>query len=476
ADDSTACEKRGFRQNCGDIAVSFLPQLKRLHQFSAQEAGDKHKNKTFSIGVFSSHRNPRDFYTEDRVNALVQESEKQNTQLLFFTSNDVDFDKKEITADVWQEGKWERVTAPFPDVINNVGAGRRTHTERKLRRQIPFTSFHVGNKFSLPKRIVQHRKYAELLVPFRVCQSETTIHEFLKDNNKVVFKALLGNRGENIYFVTQKGNRYAVLEHKKERILNEDTFNQWLQETILRTKGSYIIQRYIHTRTKMDEPYHIRAHVQKNGEGKWELVHIYSSIGDKKGNLSNISAGGRVEDLHTFLAKEYEEELGAKYEHDILKLSMDLAWHLDKLHGLALDELGIDLAIDENGRYWMHEANNGPQTAYFEKERAVYTIAYALYIAKNGIVHTETSQRPGIKGQFNARTTNIPFAKPDNRPSIGMLAGKIVNDELAIAIAQAAEEENMSFYSFTPKNIDYDEMLIKSYFYENGEWVPKVVE
>src|SRR5699024_10357517 len=152
------------------------------------------------------------------------------------------------------------------------------------------------------------------------------------------------------------------------------------------------------------------------------------------------------------------------------------AWHLDKLHGLALDELGIDLAIDENGRYWMHEANNSPQTAYFEKERAVYTIAYAIYIAKNGIVHTETSKRPGIKGKFNARSSNIPFAVPDDRPSIGMFPGKIVNDELVSAIAQVAEEENMSFYSFTPKNIDYDEMLIKCYFYEYGELVPKVVE
>src|SRR5699024_12598402 len=79
----------------------------------------------------------------------------------------------------------------------------------------------------------------------------------------------------------------ALPIYKKERILNEDTFNQWLQETILRTKGSYIIQRYIHTRTKMDEPYHIRAHVQKNGEGKWELVHIYSR--DRKSTRLNSS-------------------------------------------------------------------------------------------------------------------------------------------------------------------------------------------
>lgn len=248
-----------------------------------------------------------------------------------------------------------------------------------------------------------------------------------------------------------------------------------MQAIILHEKGSYIIQRYIHTRTKMDEPYHIRAHVQKNGEGKWQLTHIYPRIGNKKSNLSNISTDGRIEDLHTFLEKKYGG-LGEKYEQDILKLSLDLAWHLDKLHGLSLDELGIDLAIDDNGRYWMHEANNGPQTAYHEEKRAANTIAYALYIAKNGLVHTDSSQRTGLKGQFHARTSQIPFASPGDRPSIGMLAGKIVNDKLAIASAKAAEEENMSLYSFTPKDIDYDELLIKGYFYENEEWVPKIVE
>lgn len=218
------------------LQFSFLPLLKRTEKFIADSIGSKNQNKAYSIGVFASFRNPREFYTEPRVNALVQESERQNVQLLFFTSNDVDFDKKEIKADVCNNEKWERISTPFPDVINNVSAGKRSHIERKLRRQIPFTSFHVGNKYYLPKKIVQNRKYAELLVPFRVCLNDQDIHQFLEKNHKVVLKALLSNRGENIFFVTKKGNHYSLYENKKERILNQEAFNIWLHTIILKKK------------------------------------------------------------------------------------------------------------------------------------------------------------------------------------------------------------------------------------------------
>lgn len=458
------------------LQFSFIPQLKNLRNSFSEKVGVQDENRFITIGVFASQRNPRAFYTEERVNAMVQESERQATKLLFFSSNDVNFDSKRVEADVWQDGKWERIVATFPDVINNVGGGRRSHTERKLRRQIPFTSFHVGNKYSLPKRIVQYRDYAELLVPFKICTNEEMIHSFFENNNSVVFKALAGNRGENIYFITKKGSRYSLLDQKKQQILNQSTFNEWLQKTILSQKGSYIIQRYIHTRTKNDEPYHIRAHVQKDERGNWQLTHIYPRVGSKKSNLSNISTEGRVEDLLTFLKNEYGEQ-GKKHEQAILKLSMDLAWHLDKLHGLALDELGIDLAIDENERYWMHEANNGPQTAFHEEKRAVNTIAYAKYIANNSLVHTDSMRESSkVKGQFNARTSNLPFADFDNRPFVGMLLGAQTKDKLAMASFQAAKEANFHFYSFSPKDIDYEEMLIKGFFYENSQWTPKIVE
>lgn len=456
------------------LQFSLIPNFKKLRKEITNSLDDNMEDKVYTIGVFASFHNPRLFYPEPRINALVHESEKQNAKLLFFTSNDVNFAKKKVTADVCTNGKWERVTTDFPDVINNVGTGKRSIVERKLRRLLPFTSFHVGNKYTLPKRIVKYKKFAELLVPFRVCRNISDIHAFIDQNNKVVFKYLLSNRGENIFFVTKKGTRYQISEHKKERILNQDAFNNWLETVVLREKGSFIIQRYIHTRTKEDEPYHFRAHVQKNGDGKWVLTHIYPRVGSKKSNLSNVATDGRVEDFHTFLMREFGE-LGKKYEKDILRLSIEVAIHLDKLYGMSLDELGLDFAIDENGKYWMHEANNGPQTAYHEEKRAVNTIAYAKYIAKNGIYHSE-SWKKARTNMFQAHTTNLEFAELDNRLTLGVLIGKITSDPLALACVETAKQKNMNLFCFTPKDIDFDDMLIRGYFYENEEWVPKVVE
>ncbi len=145
---------------------------------------------------------------------------------------------------------------------------------------------------------------------------------------------------------------------------------------------------------------------KKNASGKWQVTYIYPRIGNKKSNLSNISTEGRIEDFHEFLMNEYGDKQGKKYAEDILKLSIDVAWNLDKLYGMAIDELGLDFAIDDKGKIWMHEANNGPQTAFHEDQRAVNTIGYAKYIYKNGIVHS-LSANSIQKNQFNSHTSNL---------------------------------------------------------------------
>lgn len=459
------------------VQFSLKPQFIRLNQTFIETVGNHHKEETISIGVFHSWANPREFYPKERVSAMVKESEKQDAILYFFSSDDVDFKNKQVSADTFNNDSWYHVTVPFPDVINNVGAGRRSHTERKLRREIPFTSFHVGNKYTLPERMVKHRKFVELLVPFKVCNNETIIRDFIEQNHRVVFKALRSNRGENIYFITKKGSRYVMLDQKKERILNEEAFDLFVKNTILGKKGSYIVQRYIDTRTKADEPYHFRAQVQKDGQGNWVLVHIYASIGNKKGNLSNLSTGGYNENLKPFLQKEFGNIKGTEYEKTLLNLSLDVTRHLDHMYGYTLDEIGLDFAIDHTGKIWMHEANNGPQTSFFEEKRAYYKISYAKYIAKKGVMYKDAAAKlAATKGQFLATTSELPLAPTDNRPCIGTLVGKQVNDTYAVALAEEAEANEIALFQFSPKDIDFDRGLIRAFFYENGVWIPKIAE
>src|SRR5699024_3818553 len=122
--------------------------------------------------------------------------------------------------------------------------------------------------------------------------------------------------------------------------LSEGEFQQFIARIILAEAGSYIVQRYIHTRTKADEPYHFRSHVQKNHNWDWQITHIYPRIGSVKSNLSNIATKGRVEDFPTFLRNEFGNKQGAVYEKKIRELSINVTKHLDKLYGMGLNELG----------------------------------------------------------------------------------------------------------------------------------------
>ena len=470
-------EQGNFIKIAEIVQFSFAPELKKLHQIFIETEGNQKQDKTISIGVFNGTRNPKVFYTPERLNATIYESEKQNTNLYFFSSKDINFEEKQVNAEVFQNGSWTSINVPFPDVIHNVGVGKQSHEERKLRRILPFTSFYVGNKFTMPKRMLENKDYAELLVPFIPCAREDAINTFIEKNQRVVFKALGSNRGENIYFLNKKGNRYVLLDQKKESILSQDALSDFIKNIILAQKGSYIVQRYIHTRTRNDEPYHFRAHVQKNGVGQWQLTHIYPRIGNKKSNLSNISTEGRIENFAQFLIDEYGEKQGSQYEEEILDLSIKVTLHLDKLYGLRLDELGIDFAIDDTGRIWMHEANNGPQTSFHEELRAINTIAYAKYIAQNGILHRESVERIGLpKDQFEARTAKLPFTEVKNQPVIGSLVTNLESNALLEKIAEQAKLQNMAFYYFTPKDIDFNDMLIRGTHIDEHQSEPRIFD
>lgn len=457
------------------IQFSLMPRLRKLHESFQSSATEK----DITIGVFHDKGNPKDLYTRERIDALNKESIRQHTTLLYFSSDKVDFKNKKIHALTYKNNDWIEVEADFPDVINNTGATNRHQqsiTERKLRRMVPFTSFHVGNKFYLPKVMVKHRHFADLLVPFKMVRNKQIVYDYLNQEKIVVAKPILGARGESIYFIQKKGNRFTVTDHRIERIYNKNNFDEWIDQVLLRRQFSYMIQRYVDCRTKEREPYDIRAHMQKNEHNEWQITRIYPRIGSKESILSNISKGGRTQDLTEFLMTQFGEKTGKKYDNKLRSLSVDLTKYLDRIHNFSLDELGLDLAIDNTGRFWLHEANNGPQTTYHEKERAVNTIGYAKYIAKNGIV--KSNQFTMDEGQFNAKTSKLPFAEIDERYRIGMLKAKNSEEDekLAIACAYVAHYEDVHYYTFAPEDVDYNSMLIKGSFYENGEWTDKIVE
>ena len=79
------------------------------------------------------------------------------------------------------------------------------------------------------------------------------------------------------------------------------------------------------------------------------------------------------------------------------------------------------------------------------------------------------------KNQFNSKTSKIEYFADTEKINIGMLIPEKEVNQLTVACAYVAKYEDANFFYFAPSDIDFNAMLIR-YFYENNEWVPKIVE
>ncbi|GAK13955.1 YheC/YheD family protein [Geomicrobium sp. JCM 19039] len=337
------------------------------------------------VGVYLPNNNPLKVMPENRIKALVAEAKKTNTKLIFFSDEDVLLEHKQVHASVWNMDSEQKETTPFPDVIDNIGMREsQSEIENVLRDQVPFIKFGIGNKLFLPMELVKRKSpFAKYFIPFKLINNEEVAINFIYVQKKVVIKPIAGRQGQSIYFVDKINKHFVVKEHKKKYSLMEEQLKDFIGKLLL--EGNYIVQKYVKAQTKKKSPFDIRAHVQKNGHGNWVLTKIYPRIGNKKSILSNISRGGHTEELSNFLRKEFISN-AHNLENELINLSLNLTTHIDQIYRSAIDELGLDLTIDANKRIWVHEVNLAPQTTFHEEERAVNTIAYSRFIAKNGIV------------------------------------------------------------------------------------------
>ena len=134
----------------------------------------------------------------------------------------------------------------------------------------------------LPKILLENRKYAELLVPFKIITNHDVIFNYLKENKIGVLKPILGRQGQNIYFIERIKDKYKVSDHTTIHMLSHSELIDWLESGTILKNNSYIIQRYVDARTRDSEPFDIRAHMQKDYEGKWVITRIYQESAIKK--------------------------------------------------------------------------------------------------------------------------------------------------------------------------------------------------
>lgn len=340
------------------------------------------------IGMLHHRRDPT---TVIKSYAFAAVAKAEGVDFFYFSPGAVNFVNRSIRGHVYENGSWKERVMPFPDVIYNAGSPEKLAKSKtiinKLKKDIPFTTNSLGNKWNINERLKEAKEFSNYLIPSEVVKNVDTFHKFIISFRKVVLKPIDGRKGKGIYFISKNEERYEVRTNAESDYYSKQQLDEFLKDKL--SKGTFIIQPYIQSVTKSGQVYDFRLHVQKNGEGKWVITTIYPRIAPIGSIIPNINNGGFTNYLDPFLEQEFKGEafdIRRMLEH----FSLSLANHLDKLqmikYGEVIDEIGIDVGLDENSKIWVYEVNwrpGCPPAFYLELDVVILSIQYAKFLAEN---------------------------------------------------------------------------------------------
>lgn len=340
------------------------------------------------IGMLHHRLDPK---TVIKSFAYAAVARAEGVHFFYFTPKNVNFEGRTIRGQVYEDGQWQEKVMPFPDVVYNAGSPEKLAASKeiieKLKKEVPFTTHSIGNKWNVSERLKEAKEFANYLIPSEIMSNVEVFHKYITTYNKVVFKPIDGRKGKEIYFVSKIGTSFEVRKDTEINVYSKPKLDKLLNEQI--STGTLIMQPYIQSKMKTGQVYDFRLHVQKNGEGKWVVTTIYPRIAPTGSIIPNINNGGFTQYLDPFLELEFKEEaynIRRMLEH----FSLSLAQHLDELQmvqfGEVIDEIGIDVGLDEHQKIWVYEVNwrpGCPPAFYLELDVVVHTIRYAKYLAEN---------------------------------------------------------------------------------------------
>ncbi|MEW9701161.1 YheC/YheD family protein [Paenibacillus sp. SI8] len=174
-----------------------------------------------------------------------------------------------------------------------------------------------------------------------------------------------GSRGIGVIRVEKKGGLYRY--QSGVRAYKFSTFPAFYQSLKSRIgKRRYLIQKGIHVLRYEGRPFDFRVMIQKNPARRWECTGTAARVAHPHKAVTNGSQGGTIfspADLLHPLA-------GTNKTAALLKQMNTIAHRTAKQfsrHFPAMNELGLDIAIDRSMKPWILEVNTHPDPCPFTK-------------------------------------------------------------------------------------------------------------
>jgi hypothetical protein len=273
----------------------------------------------------------------------------------------------------WSSGRWAAYTFPLPDVVYNrtINSSAVRAVEQGMRlRGRPVFNRRMGNKWRQYRILRNYDSIRPYLPLTRILRSTQDLQTMMARSGGAYVKPVGGAKGRGIWRVEKIGRGYvARFTDGNARVHRISSSNLAVICRAIKRKGRvYIVQPRLRLITWEGGIADIRALMQKDISGQWQVTGIGVRVGRRRSIVSNLSGGGSGRQLQPVLkaAFPHEPDKVDSILATLPVLAKQIAKILDK-NSCLLGELGIDFGVDDSGRVWFIEANSRTGRSLFHR-------------------------------------------------------------------------------------------------------------
>lgn len=307
---------------------------------------------------------------------------------------------KENTGYIYPNQDWKRTNVPLPHVVHN-----RIHSRKKEQtiefqhfttflqeNQIPFFNHHFLNKWEVHEILEKEDHILPYLPDTKLLLNKQALEDSLVLHSCVFLKPIHGSQGRKIFKIIRSDEGHYELDYTSfagEIEQKYETFQSLFSALRSRlNKSAYIVQQGIPLLTFENRPLDFRYLCQRLDSHHWQVTSSVARVSAKEDFVSNLSRGGELKKIDEVLSTKFD----SKTIKQIKKMMRELAIEVSSIIGAAAEgvfgELGIDLALDPEGKPWLIEVNTKPSKnqdpAHLSKKirpSAKAIIEHCIYLA-----------------------------------------------------------------------------------------------
>lgn len=296
---------------------------------------------------------------------------------------------------------WVQRLMPFPNIIYNRIPNREieraSHVKSKLaacRKDPRITIFnpYFFNKWELFKWLKSSPTAKGYLPHTRRLSGPTTLEQMLMKHKLLYLKPESGKAGKGIMMISYKPEstlpyRLNIQEKTSSTTYNCVNFSKlWARISLEMDKTPYIVQQGINLATYRNRKFDLRALIQKNTLGQWEMTGLGARVAGSTSITTHVPRGGRIDEPSKLLAYAFNANESHSIVEKVSNAAVTIASQIEKHSKHRLGEMSMDIGVDTSGNVWFFEANSKPMKfdePHIRQKSLQRIFHYSQYLLEN---------------------------------------------------------------------------------------------